>query len=254
MDKVSIIMPAYNCRRFIDKSIESVLAQTYPEWELLVVDDCSTDETRAIINQMAAADERIRCISLEENSGASVARNKAIEQAQGRYIAFLDSDDIWCPEKLEKQIGFMQRNGYRFSCTSYRWIDEAGNPLKCIKKPFKKAGYSLCLYYGNSLGNSTVIYDAQALGKHYAPAIDKRNDFALWLEILRSDKENKVYAYGLQEILSNYRHRSHSLSSNKAGLIKYHWQLYREIEKLNFFRSAFALGTLIVRKIYKRIF
>lgn len=252
MNKVSVIMPAYNCRRYISESIDSVINQTYTDWELLIADDCSTDGTRELIKDYAEKDSRIKCIALEKNAGAAGARNKAIEAATGRYLAFLDSDDIWYPEKLEKQIGFMQANSYRLTCTSYQWIDENGKSLKCVRKPFKKAGYNLCLYYGDPLGNSTVIYDALKLGKHFVPDIRKRNDFALWLEILRSEKD--IYAYGLQEILSSYRNHSQSLSSKKIGLVKYQWHLYRKVEHIDFFRSSLALFTLVMRKLYKSIF
>lgn len=244
MGKVSIIMPAYNCAKYITESIASVTAQTYTNWELLIVDDASTDNTQQVVEELAKKDSRIKYIRLEKNSGAAVARNTAIEKADGRYMAFLDSDDLWYPEKLKKQLGFMQENGYSFTCTTYEWIDETGKPTGKIKKPFKRADYNLCLYYGDPIGNSTVIYDAQALGKFFVPPIRKRNDFAMWLQVLKKEK----YIYGLREVLASYRSRSDSLSKKKFGLLKYQWQLYREIEKLNIVKAGVAILTLFIRK------
>lgn len=244
---VSIITPAYNCEKFISKTIESVLSQTYPHWEMIVVNDCSSDTTGQIAQKYASYDKRIKYIKLEYNSGAAVARNVAMSMAKGQYIAFLDSDDLWLPDKLSTQIKFMQDNNYKFSCTDYEQIDESGNPLGKIIKCREKADYNRVLL-DCPIGNSTVMYDVSQLGKFEVPDIRKRNDDALWLKMLKKEK----YIYGLNQILTQYRIRKDSISANKLQLVKYHWTLYRKIEKLNIIRSLFYIihwGIIKVLKI-----
>lgn len=247
---VSIIMPTFDSAKYITSSVASVIAQSYTDWELIIVDDCSTDNTAQVVSALLEQDSRISYIRLETNSGAAVARNAGIERAKGKYMAFLDSDDLWYPEKLEKQISFMETNGYNFSCTSYEHINEDGSFGGRVVKPFKKADYNLCLYYGDCIGNSTAVYNVEALGKFYVPQIRKRNDFALWLQVLKKEK----YVYGIKEVLSSYRKREQSLSQKKLSLVKYQWQLYYEIEKLGVIKTSLAFVTLFVRKVYKRIF
>lgn len=244
---VSIITPAYNCEKFISKTIESVLSQTYPHWEMIVVNDCSSDTTGQIAQKYASYDKRIKYIKLEYNSGAAVARNVAMSMAKGQYIAFLDSDDLWLPDKLSTQIKFMQDNNYKFSCTDYEQIDESGNPLGKIIKCREKADYNRVLL-DCPIGNSTVMYDVSQLGKFEVPDIRKRNDDALWLKMLKKEK----YIYGLNQILTQYRIRKDSISADKLQLVKYHWTLYRKIEKLNIIRSLFYIihwGIIKVLKI-----
>lgn len=244
---VSIITPAYNCEQFISKTIESVLSQTYPHWEMIVVNDCSSDTTGQIAQKYASYDKRIKYIKLEYNSGAAVARNVAMSMAKGQYIAFLDSDDLWHPGKLSTQIKFMQDNNYKFSCTDYEQIDESGNPLGKIIKCREKADYKRVLL-DCPIGNSTVMYDVSQLGKFEIPDIRKRNDDALWLKMLKKEK----YIYGLSQVLTQYRIRKDSISANKLKLVKYHWTLYRKIEKLNIIRSLFYIihwGIIKVLKI-----
>ena len=238
---VSVIMPAYNAEKYIAEAIESVIAQTYTNWELIVVDDCSTDNTEKIVRGFN--DCRIVIIKNDRNSGPAVSRNKAIERAKGEYIAFLDSDDIWMSEKLNKQVLFMRKNDIGFSCTAYGKMNSNGTPMTKPVFPFLKAGYGKCLLYGNCIGNSTAVYRVRE-GKIYAPEIRKRNDFALWLKVLRREK----YCYGLKEILAYYRIRENSLSSDKKSLIKYQWELYRKIEKLPIAVCCFAFFTLLIRK------
>lgn len=244
---VSIITPAYNCEKFISKTIESVLSQTYPHWEMIVVNDCSSDTTGQIAQKYASYDKRIKYIKLEYNSGAAVARNVAMSMAKGQYIAFLDSDDLWLPDKLSTQIKFMQDNNYKFSCTDYEQIDESANPLGKIIKCREKADYNRVLL-DCPIGNSTVMYDVSQLGKFEIPDIRKRNDDALWLKMLKKEK----YIYGLSQVLTQYRIRKDSISANKLKLVKYHWTLYRKIEKLNIIRSLFYIihwGIIKVLKI-----
>jgi teichuronic acid biosynthesis glycosyltransferase TuaG len=233
---VSIITPTFNCGKYIAETIESVINQTYENWEMIIVDDYSNDNTKDVVKKYSNQDKRIKYYLLEENSGAAVARTKAMELASGSYMAFLDSDDLWPEDKLEKQIFFMEKNNYYFTCTAYRQIDESGASLNKIIKSKVKTNYNGVLL-NCPIGNSTVMYNVQELGKFTVPNIRKRNDDALWLKILKKEK----YIYGMPDILMNYRVRSNSISSNKFDLVKYHWYLYRNIEKLTIFRSVFHI-------------
>lgn len=234
-DLVSIIMPTYNCGEFIEKAINSIINQTYTNWELIIVDDCSNDDTKEVLKKYEA-DKRINYIKLTKNSGAAVARTKAIKRANGNYIAFLDSDDLWYPDKLTKQLKFMKENNYDFTCTAYEQIDENDNSLNKVINTRKKVDYNRILL-DCPVGNSTVMYNVDKLGKFKVPNIRKRNDDALWLQIIKKAK----YIYGYNEVLMKYRIRRNSISSNKLSLIKYHWQLYREIEHLSVARSIFHI-------------
>ena len=242
---VSVITPTYNCGRFIGETIESVIAQTYSNWEMIIVDDCSDDNTKTVVKQYQNQDSRIKYYCLEKNSGPAVARTKAMELAEGQYIAFLDSDDLWLKDKLTKQIKFMQDNDYAFTNTSYQHMDEAGNMLDKILKVIPKTDYNRLLL-DCPVGNSTVIYDVSKMGKFKVPDIRKRNDDALWLAMLKKEK----YIYGLPEILMKYRLRTNSVSSNKWSLIKYTWQLYRDIEHLSIFTSVWHICWWGVIKVF----
>ncbi len=234
--KVSIIMPAYNCEDYVGAAIESCQRQDYTDWELIVMDDCSTDHTADIVRCYAAADHRIHYYCLEENSGAAVARTRAMRIAEGRYIAFLDSDDLWADDKLSSQLDFMESNHYPFTCTDYAQLDETGKMTDRVIVCRDRADYNRILL-DCPVGNSTVIYDVARLGKFEVPNIRKRNDDALWLQILKKTP----YIYGLHQVTAYYRIRPNSLSRNKLSLVKYHWQLYREIEGLSVIRSAFHI-------------
>lgn len=231
---VSIITPTYNSAKYIKETIESVLNQTYSNWEMIIVDDDSKDNTQDVVEQIK--DKRIKYIKLSENSGAAIARNTAMKNASGKYMAFLDSDDIWEKDKLDKQLKFMKENNYNFTCTAYEKIDENGKSLNKIFSPKKRADYNRILL-DCPVGNSTVMYNVDNLGKFEVPNIRKRNDDALWLQILKKEK----FIYGMTDILMKYRVRSNSISSNKFSLIKYHWQLYRDIEHLSVIRSVFHI-------------
>ena len=233
---VSIITPAYNCANYIGTTIESVLSQTYSYWEMIIVDDCSSDNTEEVVLHYASKDSRIKYKKLEVNSGAAVARNVAMSMATGQYIAFLDSDDVWLPDKLLTQIQFMQENNYKFTCTDYEQIDETGRHLGKIIHCIEKADYNRVLL-DCPIGNSTVMYDVTQMGKFEVPNIRKRNDDALWLKMLKSEK----FIYGMNQVLVQYRVRHDSISANKFQLIKYHWVLYRKIEHLNIMRSIFYI-------------
>ena len=233
-DLVSIITPTYNCAKFIGATIESVLNQTYQNFEMIIVDDASKDNTEEVVKSFK--DKRIKYIRLSKNSGPAVARNRAMEEAKGKYMASLDSDDLWKREKLEKQINFIKKNKYKIICSDYEQIDEEGNKLNKIIPCKKKVNYNGILL-SCPVGNSTVFYDVSKLGKFKVPNIRKRNDDALWLQILKKEE----YMYGQKEVLMEYRIRQNSVSSNKLSLIKYHWQLYREIEHLSIARSIFHI-------------
>lgn len=240
---VSIVTPVHNSEAFITGCIESVFSQTYTDWEHILVDDCSTDKSAEIVKKYANKDSRVKLISLEVNSGAGIARNKAIDAAVGDYIAFLDSDDQWAAEKLERQLGFMKAKNYYFSFTSYDSINENGENISRIVKAKERVTYKSALYK-NPIGCLTVIYDVNFFGKQYMPAIRKRQDYALWLLLLK-----KADAYGLNEILATYRLRNDSISSNKLSLFKYEWKIYREVEGFSFFKSLFYIVSAVVLKM-----
>ncbi len=243
---VSVITPTYNCGKFIAETIACIQAQTYGNWEMIIVDDCSTDDTKAVVDSYMKNDPRIRYHCLETNSGAAVARTKAMELAQGEYMAFCDSDDLWMRSKLERQLAFMEEKGYAFTCTAYEQMDEAGNSLDRVIKTVDKTDYNRLLL-DCPVGNSTVMYNVGVMGKFEVPNIRKRNDDALWLQMLKKEK----YIRGMPDVLMRYRIRTNSISSNKLKVIKYHWILYREIEHLNVFRSAFHIFWWCFLKVFR---
>lgn len=245
MSYVSIITPSYNSCEFITEMIESVINQTFADWEMIIVDDCSTDNSVSVIKSCIEKEPRIKLIQLKENSGAAVARNTAIEAAQGRYIAFLDSDDLWLPDKLEKQLAFMQANDYPFSYTAYDKIDENGQVFVHIGVP-NRVSYSELLKTC-SIGCLTVIYDTQYFGKEYMPTNTKREDFATWLLLLKKTE----YAYGLIESLAQYRVYETQTSAKKAKMAKENWRLYREVEKLNLVKASYYFSHYAVRGLLR---
>lgn len=222
---VSIITPSYNSSKFIAQTIESILSQTYTNWELLITDDCSVDNTREIVESYQRKDTRINFFQLKENSGPGVARNHSIEMAKGRFIAFCDSDDRWYPEKLEKQLAFMQEKNCALSYTSYMVCDES-NVITSIVVSLSNITYA-ALKRDNGIGCSTAIFDVYKVGKMYFPDIRKRQDWGLWLNILKKIK----VAYGMKEPLAVYRIQETSLSSNKLSLIRYNIAVYRQVLK-----------------------
>lgn len=248
MKIVSIITPSYNSSQYIRRTIDSIRSQTYQNWELIIIDDCSIDSSREVIQHYVDQDSRIKLICLEENSGAAVARNTGIKHAIGRFIAFLDSDDTWHPEKLEKQLHFMLKNDYAFTYSQYHQVNENGDLVGELNFPMRTNHYKLlktCI-----IGCLTAMYDTHKLGKVYFPLIRKRQDFALWLKILK-----KVdYAYCVPEDLASYTVRSDSISANKFKAAQYNWYLYRNIEKLNILVSCYYFSNYIVRGIIRSKF
>lgn len=242
---VSVVMPCFSSSRFISGSIESVLAQTFNDWELIIVDDCSCDNSVEVIQSFVDRDWRIKLIQLSENSGVAVARNTAIEAAQGQYIAFLDSDDLWLPNKVEKQLAFMQVNNYPFTNSAYDKIDESGVFFCHVGVP-DRVGY-FDLLKTCSIGCLTAMYDTKVFGKVYMPTNTKREDFATWLKLLR-----KVdYAYGLSEPLAQYRVYQNQTSAKKAKMAKENWRLYREVEGLSLIKASYYFSHYAIRGLLR---
>lgn len=233
--EVSIITPIYNSESFIQDTIESVMTQSFSDWEMICVDDCSTDNSETIIMEYVQKDSRVQYYKLEKNQGAAKARNKAIELAKGRYIAFLDSDDLWKDYKLERQLDFMKSTDAVLTHTAYDSIDENGKSLNNIIKSKKDTIVYEDMLSKNHLGCLTVIYDAETLGKVYMPNIRMRQDHALWLKIMKMGHSSHY----LNEVLSTYRVHKNSMSSSKFRLVTYHWKLLRNIEKLNLLSSFY---------------
>lgn len=251
MDLVSIITPVYKCEKYIERTINSVLAQTYPNWEMLLVDDCSPDKSAELICSFARLDSRFRYIKLENNSGAAIARNVGLENARGRFIAYLDADDIWKPDKLEKQISFMKSKPCGFSCTSYEVIDDAGKPLNKRIHMLPEADYAGFLT-NNLLQTAGIMVDTEIVDKKYLemPDIRRRQDAATWLQVLKAG----YICYGLDEILAEYRRTECSLSSNKAKAAKGMWDLYRDIEHLSVPFSCYCFIRYALLAVWKRIY
>jgi len=235
-DLVSVITPAYNAQAYLEEAILSVIVQSYENWEMIIVDDASGDRTAEIAEMYARKEARIRVIKLTENSGAAIARNRAIEAAKGRYIAFLDADDCWLPHKLETQITFMHSHALAFTYSAYVLIDEKGETQgEFIPKA------EICyddLLKTCDIGCLTAIYDTKAVGKVTMPLLRRRQDYAAWLHIFRKIGCSK----GVLEPLARYRLRGDSISSNKIKAAYYQWRVYREVERLSLFRSAYSFA------------
>lgn len=245
---VSIITPSYNSEKFIQTCVESVMAQTYINWEMIIVDDASQDTSREKMIYLSHNESRIKTIFLDKNIGAAQARNIAIRKATGKYIAFLDSDDFWEPHKLEKQVSFMSKHNIGFSFTTYQSISEDGlNNLNIIKAPSKLTYHS---YLKNTIiGCLTVVIDKEKIGDFEMPDIRSSHDMALWLQIMRGG----ITAYGLDENLAKYRVVSSSNTADKIKAAKDVWKVYREVEKLSFLYSFWCFVNYVFYAIKKRI-
>lgn len=226
---VSIITPSWNCGRFVEETLKSIQAQTYQNWEVLFQDDCSTDDTKEIVAKIAAEDSRIKYECNQKNSGAAITRNNALRRAKGRWIAFLDSDDLWTANKLEKQLEFMVNNGYHFSYTNYCEINEQSDDMgKLITGP--KHVTKLGMYAFCWPGCLTVMYNREHVGLIQIADIKKNNDYAMWLKVC-----HKADCYLLDEYLAKYRRgRTGSISTHGySTLIKWHYKLFRDAEDMN---------------------
>jgi glycosyltransferase involved in cell wall biosynthesis len=241
---VTIIIPTFNCELYIRETFESLKRQSYDDFEAIIIDNASTDGTVDLITNLTIKDSRFKIIKLDKNLGAAGGRNTGIEIASRKYISFLDSDDLWLPQKLEKQVEFMENNDYDFTYTYYEKVDQEGKSLGKIKKSNSIADYK-SLLKTNFIGCSTVMYNQEALGKIYMPQIAKRNDYATWLAILKKIENG----YCLEEVLVQYRVHENSLSSNKLNLVKYNWKLFRDLEGFGRIKSSYYLFWNILNKI-----
>ena len=247
-DLVSIIMPTYNCGRYIKESIESVQSQSYKSWELILVDDCSSDDTIKVVQKIQLGDNRVKLFQNHGNLGAAVSRNIALKEAKGRWIAFLDSDDLWEPTKLEKQVRFMEENSYVFSYTEYQEMDADGNltgvTISGPKHVTKRGMYNFCWP-----GCLTVMYDATRIGLIQIEDIKKNNDYAMWLKVCK-----KADCYLLPEVLAKYRRgRTGSVSTHGiTTMIGWHYKLWREAEKRSVIASLWLTGVNLVCGLYKK--
>ncbi len=247
-DLVSIIMPSYNCGKYVEESIHSVQAQTYQNWEIIFMDDCSTDNTISIVSALRDNDKRIQLNQNSSNSGAAVTRNNALRKAKGKWIAFLDSDDLWELTKLEKQIKFMEDNSYAFSYTGYQEIDDnsksTGIFVSGSQKVTKQGMYNFCWP-----GCLTVMYDAEKIGLLQIADIKKNNDYAMWLKV-----SHKADCYLLDECLARYRRgREGSVSSHSVStMIRWHYKLFREAEGMGPLASLWHTGVNLICGLYKK--
>jgi len=242
---VSIITPSYKSVEYISSTIDSVINQTYQNWEMIIVDDCSPDNTNDIIEVYIKKDSRVRLVRLDENVGPANARNRGIEEAKGKYISFLDSDDIWLPEKLKKQIGFMCKNNLLLTYSSYFTIDEFNKNIN-TRISNNSINYNDMLK-SNRIGNLTGIYDCEKLGKFYMDDVG-HEDYTLWLKIMKKIGQTQ----GLIEPLAKYRILSNSISANKLKVLKWQWHIYRNIINLNIFKSSYYFIWYIYYALKKR--
>lgn len=248
-DLVSIIMPSYNCGKYVEETILSVQAQTFKNWEIVFVDDCSNDETIRIVNALREQDTRIRLYQNKGNLGAAVSRNYALQEARGRWIAFLDSDDLWEPTKLEKQVRFMEENGYAFSYTYYQEINSNGEltgvTITGPSRVTKQGMYAFCWP-----GCLTVMYDANVIGQLQIEDIRKNNDYAMWLKVCK-----KADCYLLPEVLAKYRRgRSGSVSSHGImTMVGWHYKLWHDAEGKSALSSIWYTVLNLAFGFYKKL-
>lgn len=248
---VSVITPVYACEKYIRQTIDSVISQTFANWEMILADDCSPDGSAQIIAEYMQQDNRIRYIKLPENGGAAVARNAALAEARGRYIAYLDADDIWFPEKLERQLDFMEKNKVVFSCCDYEKIESDGTPLNKVVHMPKTITYEQLLR-NTIIQTVGVIVDTQHVDRSLLvmPNVRRGQDSATWLQMLR----NGVKFVGQNEVLAQYRRVPQSLSANKLNAAKRTWYLYRGVEKLSVAKSVWCMIGWAWHASLKRIY
>lgn len=246
---VSIIMPSYNAENFIAESIESVLHQTYSNWELIITDDCSSDHTPDIVQSYCNQDSRIDFVIAKQHSGIAGTRNQCLLRAKGRFVAFLDNDDLWYHEKLEKQVRFLTENDYPFAYSEYELMNEDGTPKGKIIKTAGVIDYNK--YLKNTIiGSGTIMLDTSKTGSLQMPDNATSDDMALWCKILKDGH----HAYPMKEVLMKYRVRSNSASANKLKAAKDVWLVYRKQEKLSLFYSLTCFCCYAFNAVIKRIF
>lgn len=250
-DLISIIVPVYNVENFIEETLDCVLAQTYPRWELLLVEDCSNDSTVTLIRQYMerVRDPRIRLIRQPSNMGAARARNRGLKEAEGRYVSYLDADDLWIPEKLERELAFMKEKDAAFVFTGYEFADVNGKGTGKIVHVPETLTYRQALS-NTTIFTTTVMFDLEKLPKeHLEMPVMKSEDTALWFRVLRGG----VTAYGLDENLVKYRRAGKSLSSNKLEALSRIWNLYRKAEGMDILSSAWHFCFWALRAVKRRI-
>lgn len=249
MSLVSIITPAYNSKNWILKTYESIKSQTYNNWEWLITDDCSSDETFKLLEELAQQDYRVKIFSNKVNSGAAVSRNNSIKNSNGEFLAFIDSDDLWKPNKLEKQLAFMGEE-INFSFTAYELIGADGVSLNKTVDSSQIGSFSYqdMLRKKATIGCSTVMLRKSSFNDISMPLIRSGQDYALWLKLLKTDSE----AFILSLVLTQYRILPDSVSRNKVKKAKRQWQIYREIESLDFITSAINFCFYAWRAIFKK--
>lgn len=230
---VSIITPVYNSEEFLKETIESVLKQTYTNWEHLLVDDCSTDGSWEVIESFIGRDERFKAFRLARNCGPGIARNYAIEKAAGKYVAFLDSDDLWLPNRLEDHIFFMMKGNNVFSHSSYGFLKEDGTPKSKVYKVRDREVDYHYLLKRTDISCLTAIYDQEKIGKFFMPDLRRKQDYGLWLSILKNGYKSMPYP----NVLAYYRQRKGSATNRKSKLIIQHYEFLRNHERLNVFQS-----------------
>ena len=243
---VSIVIPVFNVEETLAETMATVFSQTYTNWEVIFVDDCSTDGSFELCQKFVNEDKRITLYQMKENAGPGAARKLGCSKAKGEFIAFLDADDLWVAEKLEKQIRFMMQNQVDFLCSDYEQIDGQGKPLNRKISCKEKASYRDVLLF-NPVGCSTVVISTNLLRQVELTEIRKNNDFSLWLRLLKITK----YIYGLQETLVFYRVWPKSISYNKVKKIKYHWWVFREYEHFSVLTSILLVGWWCAIKVLR---
>ena len=243
---VSIVTPVFNCAAYIAQTIQSVQAQTHSNWEMIIVDDNSTDNTVALIQQIAAHDSRITLLQNAGNLGPARSRNRAIKLAQGRYLTFLDGDDIWLPHFMETTLAYMQQHNCALVYGSYHRADENLQPMYTDYIVPPKATYN-SLLRSCPISCMTTIMDLEKTGKFYMPDIPKRQDYGFWLSVLKKIK----CAYGIQQPLAIYRIRKNSVSRNKYKAMLYVWKVYRDVEKLNMVYSTYLIINYTINGLLK---
>lgn len=248
--KVSIITATFNSKNHIYDTYRTIKEQTFIDWEWVVTDDASSDSTLKLLNEIAASDSRVKIYSLESNSGAAVARNNSIAKAQGEYLAFIDSDDMWLSDKLYIQLKFMEKSTIDFSFTAYEIVDYSGDSL-CKKVDTHLIGsitYDDMLKKKATLGCSTVMLKREGFNDVLMPLLRTGQDYATWLKLLKTGKN----AYPITDVLTQYRILPNSISRNKVKKAKRQWQIYREVEELSFIKSAFCFCFYAWRAVFRK--
>ncbi|AWG20877.1 glycosyl transferase [Flavobacterium faecale] len=246
---VSILIPTYNSALFIKDAVQSIREQTYTNWEIIIVDDASTDQTLDILKSIAAIDTRVQWTQLAQNSGTGVARNTALKQAKGRYIAFLDADDLWKPEKLQTQLDFMKSHAVPFTFSSYDCMNEKGKLLNVRVVPPQNLSYRQ-LFFCNYVGNLTGIYDSHFFGKVSILPNRKRQDWMHWLTILKKIKSAKA----VPESLAIYRIRQNSISASKLDLVKHNFGVYKQFHGLSWISALACMSVFLCTQLFIKPF